>query len=296
MKLNFSNQFVKVTFSSPEGETFNLTYQLYDHCLRERWVELITKDKHKQIIEHGGFFFGKRFHAEKELEQKLNQCIEIINSYAEKFKFDEIKVPLKAKIPMSVEFLNSAHKYFEKIDGFKKLKIVREFCETIQDYNMTIHQAESFTDLGDFPSDHVQILLIPQGDRALEEEDYKLFNPSNRFGELYLSYGMTGVPTKDAYLHKTEPAPQSVYTTGMMLSFMPDFDFKVTEEFEDWLKERGLSAADPKAAIGLIPLGHLYGRKIENQDEFLDQLKKFRKVSAVEIFTSVIPPAQDKLI
>jgi hypothetical protein len=293
MNFPFSNQSIKVTFSSSAGETFSLTYQLYDHCLRKRWVELMTKDKHKQIIEHGGFFFGKRFHSEKELEEKLNHCIEVINTYAEKFKFDEIRVPLKAQIPMSIEFLNTAHKYFEKIDGFKKLKIVREFCETIQDYNMTIHQAESFTDLGEFPSDHVQILLIPQGDRLLEEEDYKLFNPSNRFGELYLSYGMTGVPTKDAFLHKTEPAPQCVYTTGMMLSFMPDFDFNMTDEFEAWLRERGMTSSDPKSAIGLIPLGHLQGAKIENQDAFLNNLKKFRKVSAVEILNSEELPAQE---
>jgi len=286
MTFNFSNQFLTVTFLSPQGEKLNLTYRLYDHNLRSRWVELMTKDKSKQIIENDGFFFGKRFHSEKELEQRLNHCIEIINSYADKFKFEDIKIPFKAEIPMSVEFLNLAHKYFEKIDGFKKLKIVREFCEAIQDYNMTIHQAESFTHLGEFPSDHVQILLIPQGDKLLEEEDYNLFSPSNRFGELYLSYGMTGVPTKDAFLHKTEPAPQNVYTTGMMLSFMPDFDFTITEEFEAWLSERGMTASDPKSAIGLIPLGHLHGTEIDNQDAFLNKLKHYRKVCAVEIFTS----------
>jgi len=286
MKFQFSDQYVKVSFKSHLGEKYHLTYQLYDHGLRHRWVELMTKDKHKQIIEHGGFFFGKRFHTEKELESRLNDCIRIINDYAEKFKFEAIKVPLKAEIPMSVEFLNIAHKYFEKIDGFKKLKIVREFCEAIQEYNMTIHQAESFTDLGAFPSDHVQILLIPQGDRPLEEDDYNLFSPSNRFGELYLSYGMTGVPTKDAYLHKTDPAPQNVYTTGMMLSFMPDFDFKITDDFEAWLKERGMSAQDPRSAIGLIPLGRLTGEEIKDQDAFLENLKKYRKVSGVEIFTA----------
>lgn len=276
-----ANQFLVITFTNPEGSLLHLKYQLYDHCLREKWVSLMLHDFDKRKVEEGGVFYGKRFHSEEQLANTLNKCIKIINHYAEKFNSSKLSIPLKAQLPMTIEFLNTAHKYFEKIAPTKTINLVPELRRAVEDLNVTIHQAEAFTSLGDFPTDHIEVVLIPRGGEKLADEDFKLFTPDNKFGGLYLSYGTIGVPTKNAYLMNTEPVTQKVYNTGMMLSFMDDFKFVIDDNFRKWLTKYNLSADDPKSAIGNIPLGMLVEPEIKKREEFLAELSGFRKVIGV---------------
>jgi hypothetical protein len=283
LKLSYkcADQFIVLTFIDSNANSFKLKYQLYDHSLCRKWVSLMLQDHDKRKIEEGGVFYGKRFHSEKELEIKMNECIGKINHYAKQFNSSILSIPLVARIPMTIEFLNEAHKYFEKIAPLRTINLIPELRRVVEDLNVTIHQAEAFTSLGDFPTEHIEVVLIPRASADLDAEDFNLFTANNKFGELYLSYGTIGVPTKNAYLVNTDPVPQKVFSTGVMLSFMDDFEFIIDDKFRNWLAQKNLSAENPRSSIGSIPLGILVDPVIVNRDEFLSKLGNLKEATSV---------------
>jgi hypothetical protein len=275
-------KFVSFSFSNKAGEILTLKYCLYDHQLTDRWIALMKKSLENKFLQYESQFYGKRFTNEKELEEKINRCLSTINWFAEKNKFPAIHSSLQAKIPMSIEFLNETHKHFEHISQFKKLNFVPELRKSAFDLNVAVHQAEQFTSLGDYPSDHIQLSIFPQLFNELEEKDYELFTPDLFFGELYLNYGMAGVPTKEAFIHDTEMRPQSVYANGMMLSFIQDLKFNRWDELNKWLTKKGHDPKDSRLAIGSIPLGKLTEPIIDSSEEFLIKLGQFQNFTNVE--------------
>jgi hypothetical protein len=291
LRFKLSEKFVNIYFSNPTGELLKLRYQLYDHCLRDRWIFLMKNGAENRHVESDGHFYGKRFSNLQELEDKINHSITEINFYSQKFNFPQMYIPLTAKIPMSIEFLNEAHGYFEKIDQYKKLRIFPEIKLALCNLNIAIHKAEQFTSLGEYDSDHVQVLMVPQVHKDLSEEDYQLFERDIYFGELYLSYGTTGVPTRDAFIHNTGMKPQDGYSSGMQLSFLEDLKFKFNNELSQWLTDKGLDPNDPHLAIGSIPLGKIVEPDISNREEFLNKLSKYQKVVSVE-FEEELPAAR----
>lgn len=277
-----SSHYVTINFSNEKNKILPVVYQLFESCLLERWLKLMKAALPITRVENDGHFYGRVFSDEKLLEQKLNQCIDTINEHLISSGNSSKKIELRAKIPMSVEFLNDLHYQFEILEPDTSLQFTPKAFSALLDMNITIHQAEQFAHdtLG---SDHVQVLLVPPIKEEFEDEDYKLFDLNYEFGTMYLTYGMTGVPTKDAFIHNTHPTPQHLYSSGMYLCFFEDRNFIEHKELHTWLENRKLDPKDPKLALGYIPLGKIVSPVINDQRAFVKNLAQYRKIVNVSL-------------
>lgn len=286
MQRILSNKFITIYFRNDEGDSFQLKYQLFESPLLSRWLE-IMKMSEGLTIEGGGHFFGRGFSDAHELERVLNECIKVVNTHAMKTQNPELMITMTAKVPMTSTFLNDLHAEFERLEAMRINSDAVRNALTLM--NISIHQAEQFAYESPNGSDHIQVITVPGIKKPLEDEDYKLFDADYRFGEMYMTYGITGVPTKDAYINRAEPTPQNVYSNGVYLCFFKDSPFLEREGLESWLKSKGLDPADPKLAIGYIPLGKIISPHIETPEDVLPILKRYNKITEYKVSEEDLP-------
>jgi hypothetical protein len=164
------------------------------------------------------------------------------------------------------------------------LAVPTQFAEAVTKLNILIHRYESLKNKG---HGHIDVLPQPIMRHEFEDQDYDFFSPDNVCGQLYLAYGVTGVPVVDAFHNDNThpPVPQSNFTAGIKLSFHQDSKYEKKEALDQWLKRKfNWSAYDPKMALGYIPLG-----KIESDltlPEIYEQIKKHPEVVMIEIVTA----------
>lgn len=290
----FSPYSVTIYFADSSESIFPVKYRLFDSPMLERWIALMERALPVCHVEDDGHFYGKMFNDEKFLENKLNECIRFINKHLEDHGFSEKKIMMEAKIPMTVQFLNDLHEVFEKLEPNKTINNNFQINKVLQEMNVSIHKAEQFVH-DTLDNDHVQVLMVPPLKEPLHDEDYELFDLDYKFGYMYLTYGMTGVPTKDAFIHKTTPTPQCVYSSGMYLCFFEDRPFTEHKQLNEWLKERGLDPNDPKLALGYIPMGKLVYPEVVNQKEFVKGLARYKRIVKVHIQKSSRPPQEEAI-
>lgn len=282
-----SQCFVSVHFINEDQDLLTLKYQLFENTFLNKWLSLMERSVKLPgaAIQGNGHFYGKYFNNEQFLEKKLNALILAINQHLSKINRLDVEIKSQASIPMSTNFLNDLHTIFEKLDGDRQVNTTAEISAVLQDLNIAIHQAEQFTFNSD-AADHVQVLITPPAKNKFEASDYELFDMDYEFGVMYLTYGMTGVPTRDAFLHQTTATPQSIFSNGMYLSFFEAI-FKRDDEFKAWMTSQGLNHNDPTVALGHIPLGKMIYPETVDSVSFLKKLAGYKKIINVS-FSAII--------
>ena len=287
-RYNLSKYNIRVFFSNEDQtSTFHLDYRLYDHSVAQKWMRLMQKT----ILFDGGsiykdgYFSGAPINDKEALIDELNKTVVRHNEFCKQKNLQDFYIPVMADNPLTQGRLSELHEYFEKYAEHDNFKNEHE-KENLQNLNLLIHALESFLNESS-KNCHVEILSKQFLKTSLTEEEYGFFDPDTVWGQLVLTYGITGVPTLNAFRNDSDPTPQNVITNGMALSFWEDNTFDQHEELKKWLISKNMDPADPKNAVGYIGLGILSGLKQTNREELLKKISKHKKVTGYEFFVQV---------
>jgi hypothetical protein len=274
---------VRLYFQGPEKtEPSIFEYHLYDHSVSAKWFSRaqITQQKGNFIPQHGGDFFGKPFYPKENLVADFERIFNVINSEGEDYIEGQIG------LDMTQSELNRLHRDFERLAKktyYQSPSVDPQIFQEILNLNLTIHRYEGH--LGGAEGCHIEVNFQPVEYCELEDEEYHLFTPDRRNGNMYLTYGQVGVPTIAAFFSGVNDSflPQSKVSAGFFLLFDQDFDFDQWDQLRSWLeKTHHLNASDPRLAIGFIPLGRLVNRSIDSEAN-LQELSEHLRISKVEL-------------
>lgn len=276
---------IRYHFMNENGQAMPLTYRLYDHRLLSRWWGLMHALSPSSYIHENGFFFGQLLDDQDFLIPALNECIDKVNGFVMANNLPQLKIPIVIKKPCPQSVLSELHCYFERYmeDPF----LQGPLREPLLLMNIYIHRLESFADGARSESAHIEVLPIKTAYLPFENADYKLFTADWRWGELYLTYGITGVPTLNGFWNNSAIRPQHCMSQGMLLGFFGDQKFDNYEALHAWMRERGMDPADLRWALGYLPLGILEDPAVSTDQservDFLLKLGKHRKVERFEL-------------
>lgn len=262
---------IYVNFSNAK-DTFTLKYRIYKNSVAEKWFKMMKKTQllNPSIIDNG-IFFGNGVMDKQKVAADLIHNVEYHNDYCKRTNLEDCSIPVTLDNPVTQQRLNLLHEYFEKYAEDPRFTIDAKAGENLQFLNLNIHRLESC--LYGAESSHIEVLQHPRMCQELEDQDYLSFTPNFKWGELYLTYGMTGVPTMNAFHMKSDPTPQNVVTNGMMMAFWGDITFQQVDELKDFLKTKDMDINNPRIALGYIPLGILENIEDANRAQILEQIK-----------------------
>ena len=272
------------------GSTLELTYRLFDRDFSRRWLKLFKRALDNRVkVQDDGVFYGAALIDEDTCVADMTNTVNNINNYIEQNGLKEHHIELEPHKGMSQEFLNDMHRRFEVLrheKGFEDNTVQKNLANL----NTVIHQCERF--LSDaFQGCHIEINFEDVEYGEFKKEDYELFTPDKKFGYLYLTYGVTGVPVEAAFYAKPKdkPLPQPNYCSGCFMYFSETCPFPFWDELEAWLKETwGWNVKDPKLAIGYIPLGELIipedsWETVESWEKMVQQIAEHQKIRNIRL-------------
>jgi hypothetical protein len=288
-KFDFDDKKIRIHFINDNNNNkLIIDCQLYKHRLTERWWALMHHLAPQTKIQEDGFFFGQLLDDEDYLVKELNNIIETVNTFIKKNGYHELEIPLRATKDCPQDILNELHVYFEKYCHDPRLE--PHLRGPLSLMNIFIHRLEVFDEGKKNNRAHIEILPDPTRYLVFENEDYDLFTTDWTWGGLYLTYGITGVPTIGAFYSKSEARPQHCMSQGMFLAFFGDSTFDRTQELHDWMRSRGMDPSDKRWAVGYLPLGLMVSPDMPTSEEdriqLLLQLGKHRKIEKFELIGS----------
>lgn len=267
-----------------EGLVVPIEFELYDNPFVEKWsLALSEAIAAQQNFDTCGTFYGRSIHSKAELVDKMNRCIQTLNA-----KSDD-QILLKVDLNCDREFLNQLHKEFERLEPkFAGRNDCQEVFQALVDLNSAIHQCEIHTMVPPHrPSLNfsVDITFQRQTRFELSESDFQYFTADQKWGECYLGYSTIGVPVLNAFRNQdqTRPTPQTRYTADLWICLTGDTEFNEWDSLKKWLKvTHGWDAANPKLAIGYIPLGMVKNLK-HSREELFRAVQPHKKIQRVEL-------------
>lgn len=274
-----------VHFRKPGQKTtrgeLRLTYQLFENEFTFRWLALLnfTISRPHEIWK-GGSFGGQVFWDLDELIQRMSVNLEIIGRH---IALTGLPSPSKH---LSARDLETLHSFFENHSRTTYKRLPSKTRAALRELNVLIHAQECF--LEGRNSNYVNVVFRPSNLQPLRDSDYALFASDYKFGYLYLTYPMAGMPTLPAFLQQIEhePRPQDRYGPDFLLSFGPDFELVDRSALDKWIIDKlGRDPRDPRLAVGHIPLGRLENPKVE-PSELLREIAVRRYVAAVSLESS----------
>lgn len=270
---------------------FVLRYRLRECSLTRDWLSVFVENfiKHDHPIEKTFCLFGWLSNFDSTsgrsigyLCKKLNQDIDIINKdlNAKGYEFIDLKFDVESlkDDTKSRDILNQLHHHFELLIGqvwspSKWFELAEETTRSsIRNLNNICHELEHDIKCikNNFPP-RINVSLNGKdfqgnhfSDKQRKEislENYKDFLAQSNWGTINIYYAQLGKTFKEAYDDKDEYIGDDNisghrYLTGeFVLSF---YDPKLlSQDFVNWLTEKGLDYKDPTLAINHPIVGHL---------------------------------------
>lgn len=272
-------------FIGNEHETFSLLYELERHRPAQEWarlMNLLTVDSLR--LNFNPWHGLSRTSIEK--VNRLNALIDLLNEW----------LPPDEKIPGHWDekdpqnSLNRLHIHFPE---HQKNEINSDRSLQLQEYNDTIHGLEDIIRLSATSKEYVWLLVLPdKGEKvALDDDDYKYFQPQRVFGELCLHYSHIGrhplelLKARDFNCPIEQIVPQRLISPYHSLRFHDD---ATNEQYHTWFSrfyEKSMikqmhDLGDPKMAFGFISMGKLISinGKVLNRNEILSVIKSTNKI------------------
>lgn len=275
---------ILVNLSNKSGSKFSVKFKLYDHPGTTIWLRIMqeTLALGANIID-GGAFFGRTFNDLTELSMRLESNIHYHNKWATDHGLaTEFHIPLTIDNPPTQDRLNRLHEYFEALVEHPRIRNEEEEVKAnLMDMNINIHKTEST--LSENDGCHVELASSHYIKTEMTDEAYGHFSTDFFWGELILTYGITGVPTMSAFRSNTAPTPQNFITNGMIMAFWGDTKFNQWDELTKWLAGLGMAATDPKCALGYLPLGILEGVASLDRASLLKRMKEHSYVDNFQL-------------
>ena len=256
-----------------------------------RWLQALQYDLNRRKTLQQETFYGSRFYNEVQLRSDMQQCIDTVNAHSPK---DRPWLKSLTYPNMNHEHLMKIHEEFENLQAdpnFRSPQSPMEMKKALIRLNILIHRYEGFH--GDKNTFHVDVAFFNRTRWCFEEGDYRLFDPNLKSGDLYLDYGVVGVPVLNSYHKdvKQRPVPQYNFTSGSKINFRDTVNYdQFKDALKSWLhKKWQMDIEDSHLAIGYIPLGRLIGGF--NVEEIGEKLERHTFIKSIDIFdaTTLFP-------
>ena len=265
------------------SSSYTLVYELEQHTPAQEWARLMKSteiDPQRQSPWIESSYFKKRL----DTVDSLNKLIDSLNQWMP----DKIETKWDAN-----DFQNSLNKLHIHFPELEKSEKDPARLSQLSEYNDTIHVLEHMYRNGS--AEKLMLVISPKITEVvnIKDEDFSLFNPSVKFGEIVLHYPLVGrnayelFHAKDYNCPIEQIKPQNIITPFHHLRFFNDpIDVNTYRQiFNDFyhkstIKEK-YSIDDPKIAFGFIKLGKLVTSL--GREQIIKTVKSFNTIVSWEI-------------
>lgn len=189
------------------------------------------------------------------------------------------------------ESANRLHIHFPEQE---KNETDRNRLDQLRRYNDLIHELEELTLLPNENRQH--LLLCPDGTDyvQIEDDDYKLFKPSHKFGDIRLGYCHVGRHPFELYSGLDFKCPEDQIIPQYSISAYHTLRFYDNHYMDHWHKARFFEFYnhstlknvrkwnDPKMAFGYITLGQLLYE--QTKEKLVEQIGHCNKVVGWKVY------------
>lgn len=195
---------VCITYADPANLTDSITvrYKLRSHRLVNDWVLQVESAQRFYKIDDPTRFYGLNPNAEQTAVDKINQCIDTINSH-------DIIIHKRVSSTSDADALNYLHHIFEVYHGLLNeqthpfyTSAPYEVKKALADLNICVHGCETVA-RGNQARHVVTYFGLPKT-KTLKQEDYQLFTDVYQFGTIYLNYVEIGKTLEDLAIDNDE--------------------------------------------------------------------------------------------
>lgn len=281
-------------FRGDEKVSFFL--QPYDNPVAQRWVKELVRLEATgvSVLEKQRIYGLNETWTEEQIVSDIRICVEKIASEVDALKpydlgsFDQDK-------------LNRLHAEYGKLMGsasaFQRASrdYSPEVVEAIAQLNVLVHRHESFVRHQKNPAyGRIVVTFEAKNKQPFVDEDYELFTPDYKAGDVVLNYCQVGksildyVADQDPHIPMEYVGPQKVWCGDFMLvlrdgpASFPHYQ-EILSSF--WKDHRGLMAShgyfegDPKLGIGSLPVAHI----TEEAKTFRERIYGITSIESVQV-------------
>lgn len=250
-----------------EFDGFKLSWRVLETPSALLWIKLLLQAVKKETVFFPRFTgFISPYKTREGICRKLNRAIEIINGAELDYKIEE-----RAEGTFTQEFANRIHHHFELLEGsidnptqyWRKASPQARIA--IANINYCIHDLEALSraEAGREAQKTSALALVLEGLQIqrfrLPRELYGDFSLNNDYGDIVLHYAQIGKTHWEVFLDRDESILNSAilpldFITGEFDVFFQEVKVSTQErqEFESFLRARGLDPADPALRLGYI--------------------------------------------
>ena len=259
------------------SETMKLPFNVLENSTAKKWFHQMICDLKTCRLKDSFRYFGNSKTKEETVDE-LNTIIDSIN-----YEDRDACLPNVSLGILNQTMCNFLHDYFVKtrcLDSYNGLS--QELRDAIEHLNKLIHHYEGLQ-RGAVP----RITCNFEGKQkfSLEEEDYDNFTCDCSFGDIFITYCITGKAYTDVFKDKDdicdndEIIPQNIFSSDFEVRLGTRPFVLQKEEFFVWLRGRGLDPEDKHLALGRIKVATLaspIGSEIE-------RIVDFQSVKSIEV-------------
>lgn len=267
------------------SSSYTLVYELEQHTPAQEWARLMKSTSVDSLRQSFNPWVGS-VSADKRIDAsiKLNSLIESLNQWIPN------KITNRWESGDFQNSLNKLHIHFPELENTETDPIR---LAQLSEYNDTIHVLEHIYRNQD--AERLMIVILPSmvSTVPIDDDDYLLFDPNVKFGEMVLHYPLVGrnvfelLKAKDYTCPVEQIRPQNIISPYHHLRFFDDptstelyhKQFKIFYD-KSTIKEK-YKIDDPNLAFGFIKLGRLTSTL--TRDEILNIVKSCNKIISWEI-------------
>ena len=276
-----------------------LEWEILDTPAAKLWMQMLldlARTKNTFYPRFTGFVSPHKTMVD--IQHRLNQSIEVIN------ESQIYHIAERAEDHFNQEFANVIHHHFELLCGSidKPANYVRwdtpqRVRNAIAELNHCIHDMEAL---------HRSVEMRTQGTSTtsalvvasrrvprvyIPDEVFKYFTFDIEFGTIVYHYSQIGKTWWEVFLDKDEEIFNEAILPLKYLSGEFDISFssntihgEVLREFKEFLVGRGLDPAEPKLALGYVPVGKLIRTSGVSDHEYREALENHLCLRGGKIF------------
>jgi hypothetical protein len=280
-----SLKYLHITYANPldKSDEMMLTFCLRNTQIAYKWVErVLTAQKIGYPIDDPARFYGFG-----SIQEQINNALTDINALIDKLN-RWTTIDYRLQCINNQDMLNKLHHIFEIEHGLlDKTDPNTEYKQALCDLNLLVHRCESIA-RGAHPRHVVTYFGLPKTE-TLELDDYKYFEPSVKFGTVYINYVEIGktlfdlMMDNDSYIEPAAFQPFWHYSADFVVRFW-DNDNNLENQLktyynqhQDFFMSMGYTWDSLAKSIGSIPVADL-----EYSGDVLKDLETRQFVKAVD--------------
>jgi hypothetical protein len=282
--MNFKK--LHITYCNPNNQQDCLTinYQLRNTTITKKWMQrILTAQKQGYRIDDPARFYGFGS-LEQQTESalaKINRTIDHLNKW--------ISIQYRLTSIDDQDTLNRLHHIFETEHGLLDQKVTDdEYKNCLCELNIMVHRCESVS-RGAHPRHVVTYFGLPKTE-TLTDNDYEYFEPTVKFGTVYINYVEIGktlfdlMLDNDSYIEHAAFQPFCHYSADFVVKFWNDSGDNLHDDLQTYYERHhvffnslGYTWDRLSKSVGNIPVADL-----DYAGDILKELETRQFVKAVD--------------